>query len=271
MRVTEKTMNTIIDATAKISDKAFNPRFGSNYDGTGFRVAHAGTGRFAGSDIVWSSGKGGAVQAAAFYLGVIEAYRRNFGASPVPDELADIAQGVMAREGADEWHAKGKDAAEHAIKIATEDDKRIIRDKTRPIEDRRAAFKRHNRRGNPRYADAPAAPAPVVDNTPLTGGARATHLVASWLNHDSAMLSERVGEVAKGNEFEYGDVELAALVSDLLYDAAYGRTRDDLSSVTEMGGDIEQAKYLRESITRDDFDAINWAEVRILLIDDEDE
>lgn len=158
MRITEKAVRTITAYTTQITGRAFDPKIGGGYGGAGFRVTHAGTGKSPAGLRVWSSAKGEAFQAAAYYLGVIEAYRETAGASSIPDELADIAAGVMARSSADEWHAEGKSAAEHVIKRAAEaadladeaqaaEDKKIMKDETRPIEERRAAFRQHNRRG----------------------------------------------------------------------------------------------------------------------------
>lgn len=87
----------------------------------------------------------------------------------------------------------------------------------------------------------------------------ATHLVAAWMGGDCE-LSEWAKGIARGNEFEYGDNELHEAVADIFYGDGFS------SYAVSSSSQVAARDNIRESLTREDFDAIDWAFVRESLL-----
>lgn len=103
-----------------------------------------------------------------------------------------------------------------------------------------------------------------------TGLTHTETLIVMWLGSDPPLLA-KARTLAQGNEFEYGDAELAAWVGDLLYDPIYCTENypRDLVWVEQEGGSVAAAWSLRASVTEQLFEAISadgWARIRTALL-----
>lgn len=105
----------------------------------------------------------------------------------------------------------------------------------------------------------------ALEDDPTARTPSVIDLVVEWLRSDRALLEEAILQVT-GDEFEWGDNQLAMWVGDLLYDPSYRRSREDLEFVAWVGADVGAARNLRDRISQDEFDEIDWSVVRERLI-----
>ncbi|MFJ4902950.1 hypothetical protein [Streptomyces sp. NPDC088727] len=111
---------------------------------------------------IFDSARGENRDALAFFLGVMKGY--GILAEKWVEAWSDLA---LDFDGTGTWFERGQVEAsrhkkfeaakkERARLRAAEDDKATMRNDSLPIEERRAAFRRHNRRGNPFHEGTPA-------------------------------------------------------------------------------------------------------------------
>jgi hypothetical protein len=96
-------------------------------------------------------------------------------------------------------------------------------------------------------------------------------VIARWLLDDPALRPEAVQQ-AQGDEFQWGDDDLAVWVNDLLYDTAYDAPAlglrghaADLHWVMDLGGDVEAARRVRGQVPLDALLGCDWSVVREAL------
>lgn len=93
-------------------------------------------------------------------------------------------------------------------------------------------------------------------------------LIVMWIGSDPPLL-EQMRLIAAGDEFEYGDHDLAATIIDMLYSPSYGYHLTDLSYVSDYGGDTATAANLRISVPLRALEAIDlegWIRIRTALL-----
>jgi hypothetical protein len=87
--------------------------------------------------------------------------------------------------------------------------------------------------------------------------------IAQWLYLDPK-LSPTAYKIANGDDYSYGDDELAAWVDTLLYDGGPGKI--DFLWVGHYNASVSAAANLRDHMRRSTFDTIEWAAVRTALL-----
>ena len=99
-------------------------------------------------------------------------------------------------------------------------------------------------------------------------------LIVEWIGSDPPLL-EQMRLIAVGDEYEYGDHQLACTVVDMLYDPLYSHYpqhsygRRDLLGVTQNCGDDRLAKTARASLPHLvllDLPDEGWARIRTALL-----
>lgn len=88
--------------------------------------------------------------------------------------------------------------------------------------------------------------------------------IASWLYLDPK-LGPIARKIAQGNDYAYGDNELAEFVDLLLYDK--GANDTDFLWVIQYGASVAAADNIRTHIRQSTVDALDWSAVRTRLLD----
>lgn len=160
-----------------------------------------------------------------------------------------------------------------------ERDKATIRNKALPIEERRAAFRRHNRRGNPFYEQQEAAePTPrrvtssaqdLTDETGYNGTNWPTYQVDLWLANDASVLEDATNHARMSPESLREYVETLLFNRGALPEVARKRlTRTNAHDFDNVRDSL--AREIDGTTPRQAFDRIDWDYLRASLLGDED-
>ncbi|MGW1436783.1 hypothetical protein ACWD7M_16230 [Streptomyces griseus] len=285
MRVTAKIVNAVVQQATTATDGRITATHGAGYHGIGDRWTLTLTGK-AAKQYVWLSAQGENRAAAAFFTGVLAVYADELTGTALAAHTALSGNDVF-----DEWFSKGQSVAlsakraegiekERAEHEAIAADKATMRDESLPIEERRAAFRRHNRRGNPFYegqtGTVTAEPTPrrvesssqdLTDETGYNGTNWPTHTVDVWLQNDGKVIEDAT------NHARVSADSLSDYVGKLLFDV-HGLPSIARERLTQT--DAHTFANVREGLVRDidgtgtaqeAFKRIDWEYVRASLLD----
>lgn len=145
MRITQNLVTRMSDLVDDISDQKLGLQSIGGDIGYGTRYTDRR------QQLVWA-GKGAGVHAAAYYHGIYEALT-DTAIGERPDWLRELGTELMNRSGFEKWHNRGMADAysfqrmeAEREKARAEQDKIDMKNTDLPIDERRAAFRRHNRR-----------------------------------------------------------------------------------------------------------------------------
>ncbi|MDQ1041508.1 hypothetical protein QFZ75_008010 [Streptomyces sp. V3I8] len=217
---------------------------------------------------IFDSARGENRQALAFFLGVMQ----EFGI--LTDEWAEVrADLAIGFADTQTWFERGQYDAQkqktviaRKARAAAEADKEAIRDKARPIEERRAAFRRHNRRtGSAAPRSVESSSQDLDDETGYNGTNWPTHTIDVWINNDHKVYEDAV------NHSRVSADSLRDYVEKVLFDL-YALPVDVRKRLTQT--DAHGHANVRSSLAREDdatdpreaFTRVDWEYVRSSLL-----